>query len=177
MVWVTRCRSDEHSTHRPYFLINATQALEQAGSSLGSKQDANASFNNRSEPPFLCTSPFTPLHLHISSSSRAAQARGCLKPPRQRQWQSQQHDRDVQQRAEDKESPKTHLNTKDGLDERSLARTRVPLLSVLICPVRAACCPLGFRLSFAPVHVTVPRQSSSLVWSAPCVARSPSPAL
>lgn len=177
MVWVTRCRSYEHSTHRPYFLINATQALEQAGSLLGSKQDASASFKNRSEPPLLHTSPFTPLHLHISSSSQAAQARGCLKPPAQRRWQSQQRDRDVQQRAGDKASPKTHLNTKDGLDKSSPDRTRVPLLSVLICPVGAASCPLGFCLSFAPVHVTVPRQSSSLVWSAPCVARSPSPAL
>lgn len=163
--------------HRLYFLLNTTQALEQAGSSLSSNQDANARFNNRSEPPLLRASPFTRLHLHVSSSSRAAQARGCLKPPVQRWWQSQQHDRDVQQRAEDKESPKTHLNTKDGWDESSPERTRVPLLSVLICPVRAACCPLGFCLSFAPVHVTVPRQSSSLVWSAPCVARSPSPAL
>lgn len=177
MVWVTRRRSYKHSTHRPYFLINGTQALEQAGSSLGGKQDANAPYNNRSEPPLPRTSPFTPLHLHAFPSSRAAQARGCPTPLTQRRWQSQQHNRDVQRRAEDKESPKPHLNTKDGLDESSPERTRVPLLSVLICPARAACCPLGFRLSFAPVHVTVPRQSSSLVWSAPCVARSPSPAL
>lgn len=129
MVWVTGCQSYERGARQLYFLINATQALERAGGSLGSKHDANALFTNPPEPPRLRASPFTPFHLPIPSRGAPPN------PPVQPGWQSQRDDRDVGRRAEDEESPKTRLNTKAGPEESSPERTRVPLLSVLICPV------------------------------------------
>lgn len=70
MVRVTRHTSYNHSTRQPCFLRNATQALEQPGSSLGSKQDAKPSLNNPSEPPLLHALPPPPLRILLSSSGQ-----------------------------------------------------------------------------------------------------------
>lgn len=111
----------------------------------------------------LSSMPSFALHLHASSLGR-----GTAETP----LGSQRNTGDVQQRTEDKESPETRLSREDGLDESTFV-----VGAHLPGPSGELPAALWVCLSFTPVHVTVPKQSSSLVWSAPCVARSPSPAL
>lgn len=82
------------------------------GPRAGSKRSEHHP-NNPPEPPLLQTSPFAP---STSTSPR---------PPEQLRPGDAETppDRDVQQRAEDKETSRRHLNTKDGLGEGSLDRT------------------------------------------------------
>lgn len=155
-------------TYRPCFPINAPRALGHAGSLLGGKQDTNAGFKNQPEPPLRRASPsFKALHLHASSLGR-----GTAETPHAAMTEPEEHGGDVQQRAEDKESPETRLSREDGSDESTFV-----VGAHLPGPSGELPAALWVCLSFTPVHVTVPKQSSSLVWSAPCVARSPSPAL
>lgn len=137
MVRVTRHRSYNHSTRRPCFLRNATQALEQPGSSLGSKQDAKPSLNNPSEPPPLHALPPPPLRILLSSSGqemlRTTRAATVTITATQ------------QQRAEDNK-PKDTLKHKRYVGRESPGEDEHTFVVSTHLPGQS--CPLGFRPSF-----------------------------